>query len=156
LLADTILSSSADESSFMASPRGRWQRAARGLDPWAMNSSPVPTLEETRQTLEDFARKRFGVIPLNLVVERAVAASEGADFSVRHAAVEALARRMQSARRDELVVATRPSRSALGPYTTRRRGERTSKRPYETFLFAVAPARGSCSCPDFARSALGL
>ena len=78
----------------------------------------------------------------------------GADWPVRRAALEALLRRRDAARRDELRPHARPSDGPLGLYTTRRLG--AGARPYTTRLGSVDPPRGSCDCPDFLGGSLGL
>jgi len=132
----------------------------------------VPPEDETRRTLLELGRRSFGAFPGAQVVGHVLAFTEGADFAVRAAAVEALVRRWQFARRDSLVVSARPEGGrVLGVYATGRssggRGKRTQTpdrrnrragdpRPYATVLEAVEPLRGSCDCPDFLRSSLGL
>jgi hypothetical protein len=105
------------------------------------------------------------------LVAHVLASTEDADFAVRVAAVEALIRRWQFAQRDGLQVKARPEgRRVLGTYVTgrspgsrarrssskSRKRHRSEPRPYATFLEATAPPRGSCDCPDFLRSSLGL
>lgn len=124
------------------------------------------TLDETRRALVDSARKRFGRIPADALVEHVMTGTRDADFAVREAAVEALLRRWAFAVRDGLVVASRPvGGRVLGAYTTRRsdrgtRGRARPKarepRPYATVLDGVAPLRGSCDCADYLKSSLGL
>ena len=119
------------------------------------------TLEETRKTLVDGAGRRFGATPADLIVSHLLEMTTGADFAVREAALEALRRRWEFARRDELRVATGPAGgSPFGAYTTRRHGRGRSKdqkqRPYTSALDSLSPLRGSCDCPDFVRSSLGL
>ena len=115
------------------------------------------------------ARRRFGAVPAELVVDHVLAMTERTDFAVRDAALAALVRRMSFALRDGLCVLGRPPRGAtLGPYSTARararapRARRTAgdtprvQRPYVTSLDSLRPLSGSCDCPDFVRSSLGL
>ena len=83
----------------------------------------------------------------------------------RPRARRALQRRFAFGERDGLVVVERPARGAvIGVYRTARtdaaraprpRGRR-GERPYETRIDAIDPPRGSCDCPDYLRSSLGL
>jgi hypothetical protein len=133
--------------------------------------SPAPadgSVAEARLALLGAAGRRFGAIPAETIVEHILGMTEGADFAVREAALEALIRRWEFARRDELAVATRPGKGhVLGAYTTSaaapaertRRGQpRKSRRarPYTSVLERIRPIAGSCDCPDFLRSSLGL
>ncbi|MBI5482310.1 MAG: DEAD/DEAH box helicase [Deltaproteobacteria bacterium] len=52
------------------------------------------------------------------------------------------------------MVARPADAGVLGRYATGRRG--AHDRPYETLLLAIDPPAGSCDCPDFLRSSLGL
>lgn len=124
-------------------------------------------LQETREVLVDRARRSFGSIPAEELIEHIIAMTDGADFSVRIAAVEALERRWRFAVRDGLTVASRPTRGVFGPYTTTRSKERNSKgsgrrrrkgqsRPYGTVLERIEPICASCDCADFLRSSLGI
>jgi hypothetical protein len=119
-------------------------------------------LDETRQVLASMARKRFGAIPTERIVEHVLAMTEGSDFWVREGAMEALLRRMSFAANDALAVVARPPRGALlGAYATARtpRGSSRSDRPYVTEIDRSPDSRtfgGGCNCPDFVRSSLGL
>ncbi|MBM4265529.1 MAG: DEAD/DEAH box helicase [Deltaproteobacteria bacterium] len=76
--------------------------------------------------------------------------------------MEALLRRAEFGRRDDLRVATRPrGGSPFGVYRTQRgpgpRGRRKSaQRPYTTLLESIEPLVANCDCRDFARSSLGI
>jgi superfamily II DNA or RNA helicase len=126
-----------------------------------------PSLEETHRTLVSYARRRFGAVPVGLIVDHVLAMTEDTDFAVREAALEALVRRMSFALRDGLCIVASPPRGAtLGPYSTARapasRGRRARRdaqrvqRPYVTLLEGLRPLSGSCDCPDYVRSSLGL
>jgi superfamily II DNA or RNA helicase len=114
----------------------------------------------TRQTLLAAAHRRFGRIPAELIVEQVLAITRDADWPVREAALEALHRRWDFARRDALVVSSRPPRgSVLGTYATARRqgrGRARDARPYQTLLQSLSPLSGSCDCADFTKGSLGL
>ncbi|MDB5219918.1 MAG: rapA [Myxococcaceae bacterium] len=130
-------------------------------------SGAGPSFEETRRTLVSSARRRFGAVPAELIVDHVLAMTEKTDFAVREAALAALVRRMSFALRDGLSILARPPRGAmLGPYSTARapapRARRPRadaprlQRPYVTSLDSLRPLSGSCDCPDFVRSSLGL
>jgi hypothetical protein len=139
----------------------------------ADGSDPV-SCEETRQILLSSAKRGFGAIPEDIIVERVLSATRRGDFPVREAALEALERRWGFAERDGLAVATRPVHGGvLGVYTTARgggskkpgkgkalaRGQKRARReprPYMTQLESLRPLAGSCDCPDFVRSSLGV
>ncbi|MEY4514088.1 MAG: polymerase-associated protein RapA, partial [Pseudomonadota bacterium] len=114
---------------------------------------------ETRLVLLELAGRRFGGIEPERIVDHVLAVTEGADYALRRAALEALIRRYGFAERDELRVDKRPPNKAiLGGYTTKslletRRGK---PRPYATALLSIEPLQTSCSCADFVRSSLGL
>jgi SNF2-related domain/Helicase conserved C-terminal domain len=127
------------------------------------------SLVEARAVLVEVSRGRFGDVPSELVVDHVLRCTGGADFAVREAAIEALQRRWGFARRDGLVVATKPETSSLGAYTTARStdlptpGRKRSKkqapseaRPYTTVLSRLEPLGASCDCPDFLRGSLGV
>jgi superfamily II DNA or RNA helicase len=81
----------------------------------------------------------------------------GADWAVRKAAAEALARRYAFAERDGLRVLLRPRAGALGEYRVARgAGRKKEARPYRTWIRSLSPLSTSCSCADFVRSSLGL
>ena len=111
--------------------------------------------QEAYDALLQMARRRTGRVPPELLANHVVEICREADWPVKHAAMEALLRRFGFARKDALRVASRPEKgAALGLYQTRPR--RSSVRPYQTLLRSLAPLEGSCDCPDFLRSSLGL
>jgi hypothetical protein len=105
---------------------------------------------EARAELVGMAKRGFGAIPAEFLVEHVLQLDSKADWRVRREALEALRRRWDFAERDELKVARRPAARAFGEYATRARG--SSARPYRTLLEGLAPLRGSCGCRDFRRS----
>ncbi|MBW2524715.1 MAG: DEAD/DEAH box helicase [Deltaproteobacteria bacterium] len=105
------------------------------------------------------AWNRSGPLPVELLAEQVLRATAGADWAVKRAALDALLRRLGAVRREKLA----PSRTALrssplGTYVLQRKapGAEVEQPPYTTVLYGVDPPRGSCSCPDFLRSSLGL
>ena len=145
-----------------------------------LGSAELPfSLDETRSTLMEAARRRFGELPPEVLVDHVLRSTSGADFAVREAAVEALQRRWGFAARDGLVIATRPEGAILGAYTTtrpiepgtvvgkatkkakRKKSDRRARgkheaRPYTTVLACLSPLVASCDCPDFLRGSLGV
>ncbi|MGN6110050.1 MAG: DEAD/DEAH box helicase [Kofleriaceae bacterium] len=81
-----------------------------------------------------------------LLAARALRVTAGADFGVARDACEALLRRLESS--SDVVVQQVP-----GGYRAARRGKRAQR--YELWL-GETDGEGSCSCPDFGKSALGL
>jgi SNF2-related domain/Helicase conserved C-terminal domain len=129
------------------------------------DAAPPTPLEETRETLLAAARRRFGPIPPDFIVEHVLRVTVGADFPVREAALAAVERRWGFAQRDALVVASRPEGGrALGAYTTARPPSRAGRavarapqpRPYRSVLDGLTPLTCACDCPDFLRSSLGV
>src|SRR2546428_9155920 len=110
---------------------------------------------EAYQALLARAHRKTGAVPPELVVRHILAVTTGADWPVRREALEALLRRFAFGKADGLQIVTRPRCGGpLGLYATRRQG--SAARPYRTLLRCVEPIQGSCSCPDFLRSSLGL
>ncbi len=131
------------------------------------------TMEETLSELGSMAARRTGRIPAQFIARRVVAVTEGGDWPLRRAAMEAVLRRCKFGNRDGLVVTRAPAGSVFGSYVTgrtgtpggaatvRRRGARKSgrdapPRPYRTALTRLDPLEGSCDCPDYLRGSLGL
>lgn len=77
-------------------------------------------LSETRSLLVDLARRGFGRIAPERIADHVIAVTGGADWPVRKAAVEALARRYTFAKRDGLLVLKRPGAGIYGEYRTAR------------------------------------
>lgn len=122
-------------------------------------------LSETRAVLLELARRKAGRFPPEVLVEQALAVSEGTDWPSRRAALEALLRRLASAARDELAVTGSPKGRVLGPYALAggpaqpangKGKKRRTPRPYHTELLSLSPVRGSCDCADYLRGSLGL
>jgi len=110
---------------------------------------------EAYQVLHELASGKLGELPVDLIVRHVLHLSMGADWPVQRAALEAVIRRRTFARRDRLRVARRPrGLLGLGRYRTQKHGEEL--RPYTTLLASIDPLVGSCDCPDFQKSGLGL
>ncbi|WP_165251705.1 SNF2-related protein [Paludisphaera soli] len=136
-------------------------------------SSIVELLEKARQVLEardvvEIDRelealeglrtqlgRKGGSIPADLLVGHVMKIVPGDEPMIRVDAVDALARRLDSARKEELKVESRPADGrALGLYGTKRKG--SSARPYRTLIRGVDPIDGRCDCPDYLKNALGV
>jgi hypothetical protein len=128
---------------------------------------PPRDLAEAAQVLTELARRKAGRLPASLLVEQVLKVTDGTDWPARRAALEALLRRLGFAARDELEIAQRPPHAAVfgryvlsgraGPELGQARRERSrAPRPYHTQVYALTPLHGSCDCPDFLRSSLGL
>ena len=142
----------------------------------AVNSAITPprdgatplTRQETLDELRSMAARRTGRIPADDVARHVVGITEGGDWPLRCAAMEAILRRCRFADRDGLVVTRAPAGSLFGVYVTgragapgrRTRAERRARgaepRPYSTALSRLDPLEGSCDCPDYLRGSLGL
>jgi len=127
----------------------------------AMRSFDTPAITHPIDDLEAFQELRtrvpgkLGELPADMVARHILSATNGADWPVQRAALDAIVRRFSFARRDGLEVASRPRGCiGLGYYETRR--HRDGIRPYRTLLAAVDPLLGSCSCKDFRKGGLGL
>ena len=126
--------------------------------PRAMNGNAGELELESERILTGLARGRFGRIDPQRIARHILAVTPDADWPVRRAALDALARRHAFAQRDGLRVAERPAAGLVGVYRTGAHGtgSRAERRPYHTALLSVEPLRTSCSCADFVRSSLGL
>ncbi len=127
-----------------------------------MADSVTSSLEETRVWLEARAHRAFRPIPAEVIAEHVLKLTEGGDFAVRRAALEALLRRRNNASTEELVVLLGPPRAVLGRYVIGRkvtravRGQKTLTRPYVTTVRGLRPLVGDCTCPDYLKGSLGL
>ena len=102
---------------------------------------------EALDVLTEHARRRRADELAAALAGRALRVTRGADFAVARDALDALLRRLDSSRDGDLVV-----RSIAGGHRVGRRGKRS--RTYEVWLGEAGD--GSCSCPDYAKAALGL
>ncbi len=169
-----------------AEGRGLRAALANGGGEGARSSPPAPALVETRERLVERATRRFGAVAAAALVEHLLAQGPEGDWVVHEAALDALVRRYRFAVADGLAVSARPAGGAvLGHYETARGGRaratearparsleaggssgRSSRRtrrpaaeqarPYVVRLDGVEPLAGSCDCPDYLKSSLGL
>jgi hypothetical protein len=92
-----------------------------GATPQRDSTSPQ-TMEETLEELRSVAARRTGRIPAELLARHVVTITEGGDWPLRRAAMEAIVRRCKFGERDGLVVTCRPAGSVFGSYVTGRTG----------------------------------
>lgn len=121
-----------------------------------MTDEPALTVEESEayQTLLPKVGRKSPKIPADVLVRHVLRVVPAEEWPARVDGLDALLRRLESARKDGLRIASRPAdRAALGLYLTRRRG--SDVRPYHTALLGVEPIEGSCDCPDFLKNSLG-
>jgi hypothetical protein len=116
----------------------------------------VPVEEtEAYQVLMARVGRRTGVVPAELLVRRVLECVPAHEWPTRVEAMDAVLRRLESARKDDLRVESRPAFGRLlGLYVTRRPG--SGSRPYRTVLSGVDPIDGRCDCPDFIKNSLGV
>jgi hypothetical protein len=104
--------------------------------------------------LRSLVSGRTGAVSADALARHALQVTEGADFPVRRAAMEALLRRFRSSRDGTLKIVRGPlGGSSTGLYRVRRSDSSTE---YSTLLRSIDPPSGSCDCPDYGRSSLGL
>ena len=118
---------------------------------------PELTAEETEayKTLMQRVGRKSPKIPADVLVRQVLQVVPAEEWPVRVEAMDALLRRLDALKRDELRIDSRPSGGeVLGAYTTRRRG--SGARPYQTVLSALEPIEARCDCPDFVKNSLGI
>src|SRR5262249_6966967 len=112
-----------------------------------------PAIESTEAYKELMHRvgKRSTKIPAELLVPDVLEMVPAQEWAVRVEALDALLRRLEAIKRDELRIDTRPGQGqVLGAYTTRRRG--AGARPYQTVVSSIDPIDARCDCPDFVKN----
>ena len=137
-------------------------------------STAPQTMAETLDELRSMAARRTGRIPAELMARHVVAITEGGDWRLRCAAMEAILRRCKFGDRDGLVVTRAPAGTVFGSYVTgrtatsgqaaprrqemgaKKRARSAELRPYRTVLTRLDPLEGNCDCPDYLRGSLGL
>lgn len=113
-----------------------------------------PSDNEAFETLKQLAGRRTLPIPPEALVGYVLALPGSWDWPVRRAGIEAVLRRLASARSQELAVCERPA-GAFGRY---RLSSPQSDAPlaYDIWLYSLDPIDARCDCPDFLRGSLGL
>lgn len=119
-------------------------------------TSTIPVEEtEAFATLVGRIGRNASKIPAEILARHVLDTVPAQEWPVRVEAMDALLRRLESGRKDELRIESRPEGGkVLGLYATRRRGSET--RPYRTIVSGVDPLKGRCDCPDYLRNSLGL
>ena len=120
-----------------------------------LEASPHAEETEAYQTLLTRLGRKSPKIPPEVLVLNVLRCVPPQEWPARVEALDATIRRLESARRDELRIDTRPEGGRLlGTYTTRRRG--AGVRPYHTLVTGIHPIEGRCDCPDFVKNSLNL
>ena len=119
-------------------------------------TSTIPVEEtEAFATLVGRIGRNASKIPAEILARHVLDTVPAQEWPVRVEAMDALLRRLESGRKDELRIESRPEGgNVLGLYATRRRG--SEARPYRTIASGVDPLKGRCDCPDYLRNSLGL
>src|SRR3954454_9232547 len=110
---------------------------------------------EAYQTLMTRVGRKSARIPADVLVRQVLRCVPAHEWPVRVEAMDALLRRLEGVKRDELRIGARPEGGhVLGAYATRRRS--SGVRPYCTVLSGVEPIEARCDCPDFVKNSLGV
>ena len=110
---------------------------------------------EAYNVLRDRVGRKSPAIPADLLVRHILSCVPAHEWPARMDGMDALLRRLDSAKKDALRIEARPGKGhVLGSYATRRLG--SGARPYETVLLGVSPVEGRCDCPDFLRNSLKI
>jgi hypothetical protein len=121
-----------------------------------VSDAPEPQDEtEARAALLQIAGRRTLPIPTELIVDHVLRLPGDRDWPVRRAALEAVLRRLASARAQEIVVVAGPKDGSGGRHRLARAGG-DSALPYDVRLWSLSPPGGACDCADFSRGALGI
>jgi len=115
----------------------------------------VPPTDEMSETeafrvLHSLAHGKSGPLTPEILARHALQVTHGADFPVRRAAMDALLRRIGSARNGNLIV--KPD-GQPGLFRVHRDGSGTE---HTVLLRSLDPPSGSCDCRDYGRNSLGL
>ncbi|HEX4422359.1 MAG TPA: DEAD/DEAH box helicase [Kofleriaceae bacterium] len=113
------------------------------------DAAPSTASEALHELTEHAARRRADALA-PVLAARALQVTRGAEFAVARDALDALLRRLGSSRDAELIVKSSPH----GMRVARRGRSKRSPRVYDVWFDDAGEA--SCSCPDFAKAALGL
>src|SRR5947209_12936506 len=97
-----------------------------------------PGQTEAYRTLLPRVGRKSPKIPADVLVRHVLGCVPPQEWPARVEALDALLRRLESARRDELRIDARPEDGrVLGSYATRRR--KSDVRPYSTVLYGIDP-----------------
>jgi len=119
------------------------------------SANPPEATSEALDMLVQIAGRRTLPLPVEVLARHALDLPGDWDWPVRRAALEALLRRLASARSQRITVAREPRRGPWGRYILGR-ADVDETLPYDVRLSSTKPARGACDCPDFLRGSLGL
>ena len=110
---------------------------------------------EAYKTLVQRVGRRGGKLPAELLARHVMGCVPATEWPVRAEALDAVLRRLEAGRKDDLRLAARPpAGGVLGQYATKRRN--SDARPYDTVLLGVDPIEARCDCPDFLKNSLAL
>jgi hypothetical protein len=112
--------------------------------------APTAARLEALRVLTDHAERDGAKLLAEPLARRALAVTVGGDFAVSLDALEALLRRLDSARNGDLVV----KRASADRYRVSRRGR--ADHSYDVWIGDAASLEGSCSCLDFGKASLGI
>jgi len=116
---------------------------------------PATDPTEAHKVLVARVGRKSPKIPADLLARHVLRVVPAHEWPARLEAIDAVLRRLDSARKDALRIDARPEGGAVyGPYATRRRESGT--RPYRTVLRGVDPIEAGCDCPDFLKNSLGV
>ncbi len=113
----------------------------------------LPSDREAFEALLQLAGRRTLPIPPEVLVRKVLALPGPWDWPVRHAAFEAVLRRLSSARTQELAASVRPARGVFGRY---RLSSPSGPLAYDVRLYSIDKVEARCDCADFLRGSLGL
>ncbi len=123
----------------------------------AMTDGPEPEATEAYQTLLAKVGRKSPLIPAEVLTKLILRVVPALEWPARVEALDALLRRLESARREGLKITGRPQGSeSLGPYATRRKGASGADRPYRIVVAGIDPIETRCDCPDFLKNSLGV
>ena len=121
----------------------------------ALMLQPLDDEREAFNTLHAEVDGQTGKVPATLVTLHLLKVTRGGDFALRRAALEALVRRIKAARASSdawRIDGRRRAKLTVGLHRVAvGRGK-----AYHVLISSFGDLAGSCECPDFSRSSLGL
>ncbi len=112
----------------------------------ALDREPAVEQTEAYQTLLARVGRKSPKIPADVLVRHVLRCVPAPEWPARVEAIDALLRRLESAKRDELRIEARPEDGQLlGAYATRRR--QSGVRPYRTVLSGSTRSRRGATAP---------
>ena len=111
---------------------------------------------EAFQTLRGEIGNKARPVPAELLAAHVMGIVPPEEWLARADALDAILRRLDSAKKEELSIRERPGKGrALGLYATGRKKSK-GRRPYRTLIRGVDPIDARCDCPDFLKNSLGV